>query len=74
MLARDTHRENSGNKKDGVFSVQVTLFACALALERNPPLAAKVREGLAAGRMDICCHGYRWEEHYQVNKSPTLPR
>lgn len=38
----------------------VTLFACALALERNPPLAARVRQGLAAGRMDICCHGYRW--------------
>ena len=26
----------------------VTLFACAVALERNPPLAAKIREGLGS--------------------------
>ncbi|MBH0238352.1 allantoinase PuuE [Methylobrevis albus] len=34
-----------------------TMFACALALERNPELAAAIR----AGGYDVCCHGYRWE-------------
>jgi len=34
-----------------------TMFACALALERNPAIAAAIR----AGGYDICCHGFRWE-------------
>ena len=52
----------------------VTLFACALALERNPALADKVREGVAAGTMDVCCHGYRWEEHYKLEAEEESER
>ena len=37
----------------------VTLFACALALERNPPMAEKVKALLAKDIADICCHGWR---------------
>jgi peptidoglycan/xylan/chitin deacetylase (PgdA/CDA1 family) len=40
----------------------VTIFACALALERNPEAAKAIRE---AG-LDICCHGWRWVEHYKL--------
>ncbi|MDE2007717.1 MAG: allantoinase PuuE [Rhodospirillales bacterium] len=40
----------------------LTVFGCALALERNPPAAAAIR---AAG-YDICCHGWRWEKHSEL--------
>ena len=42
----------------------VTLFACALALERNP----KVVEAVKTSNLDICCHGWRWIEHYKLTE------
>jgi putative urate catabolism protein len=42
----------------------VTLFACALALERNP----KVVEAVKKSNLDICCHGWRWIEHYKLTE------
>jgi putative urate catabolism protein len=42
----------------------MTIFACALALERNPAAAAAIK---AAGH-DLCCHGWRWIEHYKLNE------
>jgi peptidoglycan/xylan/chitin deacetylase (PgdA/CDA1 family)/alpha-ketoglutarate-dependent taurine dioxygenase len=47
-------------------SAPVTMFACALALERNPPMAAKIRSLVERNLADICCHGWRWEEHYKL--------
>ena len=41
-----------------------TLFACALALERNP----KVVEAVKTSNLDICCHGWRWIEHYKLTE------
>ena len=35
----------------------LTMFACALALERNPEIAAAIR----ASGYDVCSHGWRWE-------------
>ena len=43
-------------------NLPLTVFACALALERNPPVAAAI---CAAGH-DICCHGWRWIKHYEL--------
>lgn len=43
----------------------MTVFACALALERNPPAAAAIR---SAGH-DICCHGWRWVEHFKLTEA-----
>ncbi|MEK9719493.1 MAG: allantoinase PuuE [Quisquiliibacterium sp.] len=43
----------------------VTLFACALALERNPPLAAAVR----ASQHEVCSHGWRWVKHYDMTEA-----
>ena len=40
----------------------LTAFACALALERNAPIAAAIRE---AG-FDVCSHGWRWIKHYEL--------
>ncbi len=40
----------------------LTVFGCALALERNPPAAAAIRD---AG-FDVCCHGWRWEKHFEL--------
>ena len=42
----------------------LTVFGCALALERNPPAAAAIRE---AG-WDVCCHGWRWVKHFELSK------
>jgi allantoinase len=43
----------------------VTIFACALALERNPAAAALIREQAC----DICCHGWRWVEHWKLSEA-----
>ena len=45
--------------------VPVTLFACARALEANPPAAAAI----AATDWDICGHGYRWIKHYELDEA-----
>lgn len=42
----------------------LTIFASALALERNPEAAAAIR---AAG-WDVVCHGWRWIEHYLLDE------
>jgi peptidoglycan/xylan/chitin deacetylase (PgdA/CDA1 family) len=44
--------------------VPLTAFVCALALERNPAIARFLREQ----DWDICCHGYRWIEHYKLQR------
>ena len=43
----------------------MTVFACALALERNAPAAAAIR----ASDHDICCHGWRWVEHFKLDEA-----
>lgn len=40
----------------------MTVFGCALALERNPRAAAAIRE---AG-FDVCSHGWRWVKHFEL--------
>jgi allantoinase len=47
------------------FGLPVTLFACARALEANPPAAAAI----AATDWDICGHGYRWIKHYELGEA-----
>lgn len=48
----------------------MTVFGCALALERHPPAAAAIR---AAG-FDVCCHGWRWEKHYELSEEAERER
>ena len=38
----------------------LTVFACALALERNPDAA----KAIAGAGHDVCCHGWRWFKHW----------
>ena len=40
--------------------IPATIMACALALERNPEIAAHVRN---TALFDVCAHGWRWEHH-----------
>jgi allantoinase len=40
----------------------LTVFGCALALERNPAVAAAIRES----GFDVCSHGWRWIKHYEL--------
>ena len=46
-------------------ALPVTIFACALALERNPPAAQLIHDG----DCDICCHGWRWVEHWKLTEA-----
>ena len=41
----------------------LTIFGCALALERHPPAAQAIAE---AGH-DVCCHGWRWIKHFELD-------
>jgi len=43
----------------------LTIFAAALALERN----AEVAKAIAETDWDLVAHGYRWIEHYQLNEA-----
>ncbi len=43
----------------------LTFFGCAMAIERNPQLAAAIRE---SGN-DVCCHGWRWVEHFKLTEA-----
>ena len=43
----------------------LTIFGCALALERHPPAAAAIRK---AG-FDVCSHGWRWIKHYELSRA-----
>ena len=43
----------------------LTVFAAALALERNPPAA----RAIAATDWDVVCHGWRWVEHYLLDEA-----
>ena len=42
----------------------MTIFGCALALERNPEAAAAIK---AAG-YDVCSHGWRWVKHFELSE------
>ena len=42
----------------------MTIFGCALALQRHPPAASAIAE---AG-YDVCCHGWRWIKHYELDE------
>jgi allantoinase len=44
--------------------VPLTIYACALALERNPPAARAIAER----GYDICCHGWRWEQVFRLKE------
>jgi putative urate catabolism protein len=46
-------------------SLPMTVFGCALALERHPPVAAAIRK---AG-FDVCSHGWRWVKHYELTEA-----
>ena len=46
-------------------NLPLTIFAAALALERNPAVA----EAIAATDWDVTAHGYRWIEHYLLDEA-----
>lgn len=50
--------------------VPVTVFGCALALERNPEAA----EAIVQAGWDVCCHGWRWEEHFRLSEDQERER
>jgi peptidoglycan/xylan/chitin deacetylase (PgdA/CDA1 family) len=45
-------------------NLPMTIFGCALALERHPPAAEAIRKAA----FDVCCHGWRWIKHYELGE------
>lgn len=45
-------------------NLPLTVFGCALALERNPKVAAAIK----ASTWDVCSHGWRWVKHYELSE------
>jgi allantoinase len=46
-------------------ALPMTIFGCALALERHPPAAQAIKD---AG-FDVCCHGWRWIKHWELSEA-----
>jgi peptidoglycan/xylan/chitin deacetylase (PgdA/CDA1 family) len=46
------------------YDLNVTMFGCAVAFERNPSVPAAARE---AGH-DLLSHGWRWSEHWRLTR------
>jgi allantoinase len=46
-------------------NLPLTVFGCALAIERNPEAAAAIK----ASGFDVCCHGWRWVQHYWLDEA-----
>ncbi len=51
-------------------AMPATVFGCAVALERNPHVA----EALVEAGFDLCCHGWRWEEHFLLSEEQERER
>ena len=45
--------------------LRMTVFGCALAMERHPPACAAIK---AAGH-DVCSHGWRWIKHFELSEA-----
>lgn len=50
--------------------VPITVYACAVALERNPEVGAWIRE---AGH-ETCGHGWRWEQAWRLSREEEKAR
>ncbi len=48
----------------------LTVFGCALALERNPEAA----KAISSAGFDVCCHGWRWEKHWLLDEDQERSR
>lgn len=51
-------------------ALPMTIFGCAVAMERNPRFV----EAMMAAGCDLCCHGYRWEEHFRLSREEERER
>ena len=47
------------------YKVPLTIYGCALALERNPLIAEEIK----LRNYDVCGHGWRWEKHFELDKT-----
>ena len=50
--------------------VPITMFASAVAVERNP----QVGEWIAEAGHDVCAHGWRWEKTYRLTREQEKER
>ena len=46
-------------------NLPMTVFGCAVALERHKPAAHAIR----ASGFDVCCHGWRWIKHFELSEA-----
>lgn len=52
------------------FKVPVTIFGCAVALERNP----EVGDWIKKAEHDVCAHGWRWEKSWNLTREQEKER
>ncbi|HEY2717765.1 MAG TPA: polysaccharide deacetylase family protein, partial [Solirubrobacterales bacterium] len=52
------------------YECETTFFACAVALEENPEVGSRALE---AGH-ELCCHGWRWEDHWPLRREEERGR
>jgi len=52
------------------YNIQTTFFACAVALQRNPEVGKAIQE---SGH-EPCCHGWRWSEHWELDRKEERKR
>ncbi|MFC0453352.1 MULTISPECIES: polysaccharide deacetylase family protein [Rhodococcus] len=50
--------------------IKTTFFACGMALEKNPSVA----KAIASRGHEVCSHGYRWEDHLNLNRDDDRAR
>jgi peptidoglycan/xylan/chitin deacetylase (PgdA/CDA1 family) len=46
------------------YDVKATMFAAAIALERNPAVGTWIQKSCH----DVCSHGWRWTEHWRLSR------
>ena len=46
------------------------IYGCALALERNPLISEEIK----LRNYDVCGHGWRWEEHFELDNAAERER
>lgn len=52
------------------YEVNATMFAAAVALERNPEVA----QHIGRSNHDLCSHGWRWSEHWLFSREEERER
>ena len=63
-------RASSASFASSTYEVPATIYAAAVALERNPDVCAWIRES----KFEPCSHGWRWAEDWKLSRDEQRER